>query len=105
MRKTIAFQILILFIGLLVYTPALTVTLEKADSQQKTILRSDQVDYEPAADTQEKKESKTYVYITKTGKKYHHKSCSYLRKSKIKIELSKAKERGYKACSRCDPPK
>lgn len=27
------------------------------------------------------------VYITKTGKKYHRGSCSYLRKSKIKISL------------------
>ena len=44
------------------------------------------------------------VYITKTGKKYHTATCSYLRQSKIPIELSEAVERGYTPCSRCDPP-
>lgn len=43
------------------------------------------------------------VYITNTGKKYHRSSCSYLRKSKIKISLSKARARRYTACSRCKP--
>jgi len=45
------------------------------------------------------------VYITNTGKKYHKSTCSYLRKSKIKIKLSAAKKRYYTACSRCHPPK
>jgi len=44
------------------------------------------------------------VYITRTGKKYHRSSCSYLRKSKIAIKLSSAKKRYYTACSRCHPP-
>ena len=46
-----------------------------------------------------------YVYITKTGKKYHTATCSYLRGSKIKITLKEAKARGYTACSRCRPLK
>ena len=45
------------------------------------------------------------VYITKTGKKYHRSSCSYLRRSKIPIFLKDACARGYTPCSRCSPPK
>ena len=45
--------------------------------------------------------SSSTVYITKTGKKYHRSGCSYLRKSKIKTTLSKAKSRGYTPCKRC----
>jgi hypothetical protein len=45
-----------------------------------------------------------YVYITKTGKKYHRKDCSYLRKSIEVIRLVKAITRGYTPCSRCKPP-
>lgn len=43
------------------------------------------------------------VYITKTGKKYHRSSCSYLKSSKIPIDLSSAKKEGYTPCSRCNP--
>lgn len=43
------------------------------------------------------------VYVTRTGKCYHRGSCSYLRKSKIPIRLSKARKR-YRPCSRCRPP-
>ena len=42
------------------------------------------------------------VYITRTGKKYHRGSCSYLRSSKISISLTDAK-RGYSPCSVCNP--
>lgn len=42
------------------------------------------------------------VYITRTGKKYHRGSCSYLRYSKIPISLTDAKQR-YSPCSVCDP--
>ena len=42
------------------------------------------------------------VYITRTGKKYHRGSCSYLRYSKIPILLAEAK-RGYSPCSVCNP--
>ena len=42
------------------------------------------------------------VYITRTGKKYHRGSCSYLRYSKISISLTDAK-RGYSPCSVCTP--
>ena len=45
------------------------------------------------------------VYITRTGKKYHRGSCSYLRSSKIPISLKDACARGYTPCSRCKPPK
>ena len=42
------------------------------------------------------------VYITRTGKKYHRGSCSYLRYSKISISLTDAK-RQYSPCSVCKP--
>ena len=42
------------------------------------------------------------VYITKTGRKYHRGSCSFLRKSRIPIPLSDARDR-YGPCSRCRP--
>ena len=41
------------------------------------------------------------VYITRTGEKYHKSGCSYLRQSKIQINLSDAKAQGYTPCSRC----
>lgn len=47
----------------------------------------------------------TYVYVAKTGKKYHRKSCRYVKKSRTKLKLSTAKKRGYKACKVCKPPK
>lgn len=43
------------------------------------------------------------VYITESGTKYHLGSCSYLSKSKIAIDKSKAISQGYTACSRCKP--
>lgn len=45
----------------------------------------------------------TTVYITKTGNKYHRSSCSYLKNSKISININDAKSEGYTACSRCNP--
>lgn len=45
------------------------------------------------------------VYITKSGKKYHTESCSYLSKSKIAIDLKEAIEKGYSPCSKCKPDK
>lgn len=41
------------------------------------------------------------VYVTNTGKKYHRSSCSYLKKSKIQMNLSAAQSEGYTPCSRC----
>jgi methylphosphotriester-DNA--protein-cysteine methyltransferase len=43
------------------------------------------------------------VYITKSGKKYHNSSCSYLSGSKVSIDLSEAIEKGFTPCSRCKP--
>lgn len=43
------------------------------------------------------------VYVTRTGKKYHRGSCSFLRKSKFPMKLSEAK-RNFGPCSRCRPP-
>lgn len=45
------------------------------------------------------------VYTTKTGEKYHKKTCRYLKYSKIEIIIDKAIELGYSACSVCKPTK
>jgi competence protein ComEC len=45
-----------------------------------------------------------YVYITRTGDRYHTESCASLRKSKIPILLGEAKDKGYRPCARCKPP-
>ncbi len=41
------------------------------------------------------------VYITSNGSKYHRKSCSYLKNSKIKVTYSYAKANDYTECSKC----
>lgn len=43
----------------------------------------------------------TLVYITNTGEKYHKENCFHLRKSKISIDINKARERGYTSCKNC----
>lgn len=48
-------------------------------------------------------QDKKFVYITKTGEKYHTENCHYLKYSRTEIELDKAKDRGYTACSVCKP--
>ncbi len=45
----------------------------------------------------------TIVYRTKTGDKYHTKTCSYL-KSSIELTLQEAVNMGLTPCSRCKPP-
>lgn len=48
--------------------------------------------------------SEAVVHITKSGIKYHSSGCSDLSKSDIEISLEDAIARGYKPCSKCDPP-
>jgi hypothetical protein len=44
------------------------------------------------------------VYITRTGRKYHRRSCRHLSRSKIRTTLKEARERGYAPCKVCKPP-
>jgi len=50
--------------------------------------------------------AKIIVYITPTGKKYHQKDCTTLKKSKniSAITLEEALRRGLEPCSVCNPP-
>ena len=41
------------------------------------------------------------IYVTRTGSKYHRGGCGYLRRSRIPMNLKKARGQGYTACSRC----
>ncbi|WP_167957494.1 ComEC/Rec2 family competence protein [Anaerosporobacter faecicola] len=43
------------------------------------------------------------VYITDTGKKYHKAGCRYLKSSKTKTTVEKAKKAGYEPCKVCKP--
>ncbi len=43
------------------------------------------------------------VYTTKTGEKYHTKTCRYVKQSKVEIDVKKALALGYDACSVCRP--
>lgn len=43
------------------------------------------------------------VFITKTGEKYHKKSCRFLKHSKKEIQLEKALNLGYVPCKVCKP--
>jgi methylphosphotriester-DNA--protein-cysteine methyltransferase len=45
------------------------------------------------------------VYGTKTGERYHLEKCSSLRKSKIKMTVKEAVQKGLTPCQRCKPPK
>ena len=49
--------------------------------------------------------SEATVYITRTGECYHKGTCSCLSKSKIETTLGEATDNGYRACSKCHPPK
>ena len=51
----------------------------------------------------EEEEETVYVYVTRTGIKYHRGDCRYLKKSKIPMTLTAAKE-NYGACKICVPP-
>jgi hypothetical protein len=46
----------------------------------------------------------TYVYVTRTGIRYHRGDCRYLRKSKIPMALKDAAE-FYTPCRVCQPPR
>ena len=48
-------------------------------------------------------EAMTYVYVTRTGVKYHRETCRYLRKSKIPMIRSEALKT-YQPCKVCTPP-
>lgn len=48
--------------------------------------------------------TETTVYVTKTGSKYHRSGCQYLKKSKIPMALSDARQ-SYGPCSKCTPPR
>lgn len=47
--------------------------------------------------------SSNVVYITNTGNKYHKAGCRYLKSSKTKTTVAKAKKAGYEPCKVCKP--
>lgn len=44
------------------------------------------------------------VYVTPHGKKYHRKSCQYVKDGGTALTLKEARQKGYTPCSRCKPP-
>ena len=59
---------------------------------------------QPTAETQENPQSVT-VYITSTGKRYHLAGCQYLRGGRTAVTVKEARDRGYKPCTGCNPPR
>ena len=41
------------------------------------------------------------VFVTRSGRKYHHPNCRYLRKSKIPMTIVQASDKGYSPCNVC----
>jgi len=58
------------------------------------------------AKSQDKEEDNNYMYVARTGKKYHRSWCQYVagKSDTKKISLEEAKE-SYSPCSKCNPPK
>lgn len=44
------------------------------------------------------------VFITRTGIRYHKGSCWHLRRSRVPVDITEAKDRGYTPCKVCKPP-
>lgn len=92
-------------------------TLDKLNSQNIKTYRTDElgniivtsdgnnivIDKSPTPNTVDKDilDTTQYVYITKTGKKYHKKNCSSLKSTTISISLEDAKK-SYTPCSKCN---
>ena len=49
-------------------------------------------------------QSYTYVYVTRSGEKYHTETCHYAENAEA-ITLGEAIEKGYEPCSVCNPPR
>ncbi len=94
-------------------------TLDKLHSQNVKIYRTDElgniiatsdgnnivIDKSPTKNsvTIDALNTVQYVYITKTGKKYHKKDCSSLKNTTIPISLEEA-QKSYMPCSKCNLP-
>lgn len=76
-------------------------TTRKAQQQGSAIMNA--TDITGYADGRVAKQNSYAVYITKSGSKYHADGCSYLRGSKIAVDVNEAIKSGYMACSRCNP--
>lgn len=69
-----------------------TTTIKKTEAETKFI-----------PDTDHFADNENYVYIGKTGSKYHKKSCSTLKGSGSAVTLDEAIAQGRTACKRCKP--
>lgn len=65
--------------------------------------KDDTTDSTSKGNVEEDNSSKKVVYRTKTGSKYHIKSCRFLKNSKIKINIKDAQNEGLLPCSECNP--
>lgn len=98
----IAFACLLL---LAVGTVAASASHHTTSSDQKAKLSAPVAHVVQLGAAMSAKKGTTYVYITKTGTKYHRSGCRYLAHSKIKKTLKWAKSHGYDPCKVCKPPK
>lgn len=112
MKRTIAFQIMILIVGALIWTPSLALEQNNGNWDLGLTQAENLPTYMAAKDGAEKEKEDTtiYVYTTPKGKKYHAKCCTHVKKSRQndtlkKRTLSDAKKADFTACKVCEPPK
>lgn len=70
------------------------------ENTQKEIVENNP--YETAPQKNPKKSEET-VYVTRTGKKYHHKGCRYLKSIGGSFTVEEAEKRGYTPCKAFKP--
>ena len=90
--------------ALAVQVPTVAVKVGTANATAQKVAARPALVSAGQSDTTEPLSTK-YVYITKSGSKYHRTGCRYLRSSKIKKTLKWARSHGYGACKVCKPPK
>lgn len=80
-------------------TPSVTSTPTSTPIPVSNIDIDDEIDDE--IDDADDETKDITVYVTNSGKKYHHAGCQYLANSKIAISLEDAIDEGYEPCSKC----
>lgn len=72
------------------------VSLKKIENQTPVVIHDVTL-------TDKSQKDKVTVYITPSGKKYHHKNCEYLGEKVFSITKEEAKKAGFKSCTYCKP--
>ena len=80
-----------------------TVTPKAVSAKAKSSSSSSSSSSNSSSDDDSSTSADVIVHITDYGNKYHASGCKYLKKSSIAISKSEAIQKGYSACSECNP--